>query len=660
MTRKKNKNKQAKAPATSTSPSSLPEEKVATQNLEGEKPSPMDDIRNRVKDPEHGEWFLANHGLMSLNFFLEDFCEKFIKQQHSCSRDALPNKSYETCPNEALCNNGMNYYDDRECMWKREPPCGVCDYWLNIILDAIKVTSPDYLMKSFKNCEVRKFPADDWQLAKACMMAGSQKCTSAQKTDISGLLAVFLNAKVFNFLGRDAMEAAKVVRNVRNEIIHAPKMKMTEENRHKLIGQMIAFFEAIEANIRNHNSELLLVGSLEVLRRELTILVELKKMDVKNIADLTDEKKYTEVQNFTYKQIDLQVQRLEASLSENSEKVEGIEKELQDLRELRQTFELFVCEKFQKLSEKVDDLHENHQDLREDHQSLRAEHQDLHEKHHALAARQKVHVTWNVAICVSDKKSIHLVINKEATKDVSHPPELIESHFDIALAFVEKDEGAAKKVIEILEKFVCFGDNESPKICPLNEYQILFHWIRSKPRSIDEVLQRSTFLFMIITDNFLTNDWAKHLIDDAVTRNIELPDYIVPVFQPSKSAVKQSIPYGLRHLHGLEVERFFDKRTRTESIENFDDKVFVQEDFCQYFIDSVSKMLAGKAQEKEMREKEQERKYREWKQKNESVAQQIEEMSLVDESIPTPTPASDSFPPCYKIDSEEQQLANEN
>ncbi|ELU18420.1 hypothetical protein CAPTEDRAFT_196475, partial [Capitella teleta] len=254
---------------------------------------------------------------------------------------------------------------------------------------------------------------------------------------------------------------------------------------------------------------------------------------------------------------------------------------------------------------------------------------------------------------VSDKRSIPSIINEEATKDVSHPPELTESHFDIALAFVEADEDAAKKVIEILEKFVCVGDNQSPKICPLNEYENSLNWIQSHPKYIDEALKRSTFLFMIITDNFLSDKWADQLIDDAIARKCKknrpnLPELVLVFLSRESAAAKGDLRFGLRHDRDLEVERFFNEKA--EFIKNFHRKDFVQEDFCQDYLDFVSEKLARKVHERKKREEKQEEKYREWKQNNEPRTQQIEEMPTVDESIATPIPESDSWPPSTSVE----------
>ncbi|ELT95854.1 hypothetical protein CAPTEDRAFT_206648 [Capitella teleta] len=590
MAKKNKENKQAKAAATSTSPSSSTEENVTTQSLKGEMLSPMDDISNRLQEQREG--LLSMHALMNVNYVLEDICEKYIKKEHSKIRDALQDK----------INN--------------QPSEELRDLWRSSILDAIKDTHQYKKMSLKKNCDFEKIPTDPWQLAKACMMSGSQKCTSVQETDVSGLLAVFLNAKVFDIFGPEVMKAAKCVREARNDIIHTSKLKITEENRQKYMNKMIAFLKSIKAKISN--SDLPLEGDLGLLQGEINNLVKLKK--IKDFAELlTDENKKTEFQKFTDRELYLALQRSEADLNEkilkNSEEVEGIKKDQQNVREMRETFEtfeLFVRDELQK-------LHEN----------------------------------------VSDKRSIPSIINEEATKDVSHPPELTESHFDIALAFVEADEGAAKKVIEILEKFVCFGDNQSPKICPLNEYKISLNWIQSHPKFTNEALKRSTFLFIIITDNFLGDKWADQLIDDAVTTDKNRPNRLVPVFLSSRSDVKEDLPYGLRHLRGLEVERFFNEKA--ESIKNFHRKDFVQEDFCQDYLNSVSEMLAREVHEREEREEKQERKYREWKQNNEPMTQQIEEMPTVDESIAIPIPESDSCPPStsVQIDSGEQQLTNE-
>ncbi|ELT97908.1 hypothetical protein CAPTEDRAFT_205524 [Capitella teleta] len=122
--------------------------------------------------------------LMNVNYVLEDICEKYIKKEHSKIRDALRKNINQPSKNQ-LRN-----------LWQRS------------VEDAINAPT-SYLEMSLQNCDFEKIQTDPWQLAKACMMSGSQKCTSAQETDVSGLLAVFLNAKVFDIFGSEVMKAAK-------------------------------------------------------------------------------------------------------------------------------------------------------------------------------------------------------------------------------------------------------------------------------------------------------------------------------------------------------------------------------------------------------------------------------------------------------------------
>ncbi|ELT90357.1 hypothetical protein CAPTEDRAFT_188071, partial [Capitella teleta] len=69
-------------------------------------------------------------------------------------------------------------------------------------------------------------------------MKGSESCYSASETDISGLLNVFTNAKIFSNKGFKQNLAGNV-RSDRNKILHSPNFQMEAEKRKEFINHMI-------------------------------------------------------------------------------------------------------------------------------------------------------------------------------------------------------------------------------------------------------------------------------------------------------------------------------------------------------------------------------------------------------------------------------------
>ncbi|ELU17495.1 hypothetical protein CAPTEDRAFT_215274 [Capitella teleta] len=218
--------------------------------------------------------------------------------------------------------------------------------------------------------------------------------------------------------------------------------------------------------------------------------------------------------------------------------------------------------------------------------------------------------------------------------DERPPDHLTEEHYDLAVAFVEQDEIAAKVFIEIMSKYVRYGDNIAPKICIVSKHEG-FPWIQSQIKSIGEAVKRSTYVYMIITEDYLADVWAdtvtcetvQHTIDDAKRQWC-----IVPVFLEDRKNLKREIPFGMKSLRGVEVSRMFTSKLNREikSLADVDvDKLSIGS-FDKYFLDGQSKTMNCKAHLRQIREKKQKENLVRWQ--RETILTQQREKQLQQES----------------------------
>ena len=81
------------------------------------------------------------------------------------------------------------------------------------------------------------------------------------------------------------------------------------------------------------------------------------------------------------------------------------------------------------------------------------------------------------------------------------PPELVEDQYDVLLLYSETNEEEALKLKLIFEKFITLdrrNNPHQPSICMNSSLT----WVQSEFCHLEEAMKRSTYMFLLVTENF--------------------------------------------------------------------------------------------------------------------------------------------------------------
>ena len=124
--------------------------------------------------------------------------------------------------------------------------------------------------------------------------------------------------------------------------------------------------------------------------------------------------------------------------------------------------------------------------------------------------------------------------------------------YDALLLFAETDYGITLRVQEILEKFVILKNKQAPKTC-LGNYDYFLD--QQTLNAFEKAYNASTYVFVVITENFHKDAEAQFLKNEFIARSIRSPDKkwrVVPLFTTPRNLVV-NLPFGLQGLRGLDI-----------------------------------------------------------------------------------------------------------
>lgn len=192
------------------------------------------------------------------------------------------------------------------------------------------------------------------------------------------------------------------------------------------------------------------------------------------------------------------------------------------------------------------------------------------------------------------------------------PPEHRAGYFDFVFSFAEADEEMARNVIQIFKDHVRYGANEPPQICVINRRDE-FSWIQSQFKSAQEAMERSTYMVIILTKNYIEDKWSV-MVQEAMLWetliSLEKQWCIIPLFLTRKSELDFKIPFGLGPLKGIELPRMFSPPAA--SIGDIDFGNIHKENLDRYFLKNMAMMLNNKVRIRREKEKEGQRKKDRW------------------------------------------------
>lgn len=133
-----------------------------------------------------------------------------------------------------------------------------------------------------------------------------------------------------------------------------------------------------------------------------------------------------------------------------------------------------------------------------------------------------------------------------------YPDWYLEGHFDVLLVHCAADTESAQCFKDFLWRISDSPEDPLyPKICLLNPSQGFSEDLRRVERLVD----KSTFVFLLITDNFLEDSFCRMMQDELIMTTICNGDErwkVIPVY-PKRPANR--IPLGIRAINAISLSR---------------------------------------------------------------------------------------------------------
>ena len=168
----------------------------------------------------------------------------------------------------------------------------------------------------------------------------------------------------------------------------------------------------------------------------------------------------------------------------------------------------------------------------------------------------------------------HSFVVMEIPKE-DYPDWFKEGHFDALLVHCAKDTESAHCFKDFIRRIIDPSeDPQYPKICLLNPS----HGFSEDLRRVDRLVDKSTYVFLLITDNFLEDAFCQMMQDELIMTTICNGDErwkVIPVY-PTRPANR--IPLGIRAINAISLSRIIYTGSMTatlpiltqDNIERFD------------------------------------------------------------------------------------------
>jgi len=226
--------------------------------------------------------------------------------------------------------------------------------------------------------------------------------------------------------------------------------------------------------------------------------------------------------------------------------------------------------------------------------------------------KTKLHRDASSFLCTSECSYSN---GPEPTSDIPpemYPAEFKEHHFDCVLIYSESESDLkyALNFKDILEKHLKLEDGRSPAVCILDRGDNLTY-VQSRFKHSDVAMERSTYMFLLLTKDFVNDAWAEMQKDECLMVSISEPERkwcVVPLYTKSKEDLDFKLPYGLRALKGIDISAFLPDK----NLECVDPKEIQLSDLDEYLVKNLTKMFNERLGKKKEREQEQENKLKLW------------------------------------------------
>ena len=202
----------------------------------------------------------------------------------------------------------------------------------------------------------------------------------------------------------------------------------------------------------------------------------------------------------------------------------------------------------------------------------------------------------------------------ESTNE-QYPEWYTMGHFDGAMVYCESDSDIANSFKNLLERIVVDPiDGNYPRLCAIES--LMFS--NSGLHQVETLLDKSTFIFLLVTDAFIDDRYCQMLKDELIMHTIENVDErwkIIPVY-PCK--LTKRVPLGIKALNGISLNRLVrltgDVKTSLPFINSHN-----IEQLDRYFKTNMEKLFRNKKYLKLNRERDDVIALRHWVEEHNSV-----------------------------------------
>ncbi|XP_016145756.1 uncharacterized protein [Sinocyclocheilus grahami] len=182
---------------------------------------------SRFSDENYKNWLKSTESLYILRSRIQGFIEKETETYHSSLRNK-PQLNRQTC---AL-----------KCERANKHLCRLCEHWKKEI---IANHNGNENRMYWDNCQPHLWPTDKWEVAKAHMPRGQTKHRKFDQFDIAAILNLMNFCKHFKIPG----QCVRDVITVRNNVMHSPDFKVSNEEMKKHHKTLLQLAEELEPHV---------------------------------------------------------------------------------------------------------------------------------------------------------------------------------------------------------------------------------------------------------------------------------------------------------------------------------------------------------------------------------------------------------------------------
>ncbi|XP_029931089.1 uncharacterized protein LOC115375706 isoform X2 [Myripristis murdjan] len=306
----------------------------------------------RFQDEGYKNWIKSTMGLVYFRDYLEKFLEDETETYHQKLRDKV-NLQEEECTKSCSFNN----WDPRSSKIPRLD-CEVCDRWRDEIL--ANHTSKDGKVL-WRNSKPHLWSTNKWEVAKVYMPNGHAKHSSAGDFDLPAFLSLMTQCRHFSKYVQQ--KPCTEVSNVRNNVMHSPNLKVTQDDLREYLRRIKSLANTLEEHsklfngltqeldkLQNLDFSLMLNGSTEAekfLDKELQIMKEKMEYLTQKVEEATENmltpNELHDMEKFLAENKDLQV-KLDSQWQSLKEIQEQQGQQLQQLNTRVEKLEKRACE----------------------------------------------------------------------------------------------------------------------------------------------------------------------------------------------------------------------------------------------------------------------------------------------------------------------------